>query len=349
MVYKSLLDKRWSILITGFIAGILAKFPGDVILAILYRRHSLFGSLADYIVLILFSVLLFFIYAELKPLFDNRMDWDKHTFRRFGVQAGIQILLGILIILPAKYLFRFLFFQNSFYVLNFEILFAVILIINIITFNLLELGYFIQQKWRFSLAQLERFKKQSAEFRFETLVNQVNPHFLFNSLNTLSSLIYHDRDLAAQYIRELAKVYRYVLENKDNELVKLRIEQEFIKSYVYLFELRFKGMIYFLSDIPEEKLDLYIAPMTVQLLLENAVKHNIISEKKPLTIRIYEENNFLVVANNHQKKNHKPYSSGVGLRNIRERYAYLSDKEIIVDESQEFFIVKIPLIFHHEQ
>jgi two-component system, LytTR family, sensor kinase len=282
-------------------------------------------------------------------VFDKRMDRDKYTFKRFWVQAGIQILLAILIILPVKYLFRFLIFQNSFYVLNFEILYAVILIINIITFNLLELGYFFQQKWRFSLAQLERFKKQSAEFRFETLVNQVNPHFLFNSLNTLSSLIYHDRDLAAQYIRELAKVYRYVLENKDNELVKLRVEQEFIKSYVYLFELRFKGMISFLFEIPEEKLEFYIAPMTVQLLIENAVKHNIISEKRPLSIRIYEENNFIVVANKHQKKNQKPYSSGMGLQNIRERYAYLSDKEIIIDETQEFFIVKIPLIFHHEQ
>ncbi len=213
----------------------------------------------------------------------------------------------------------------------------------------MELGYFLLHKWRFSLAELERFKKQNAEFRFETLINQVNPHFLFNSLNTLSSLIYENKDVAAQYIRELSKVYRYVLENKENELVLLKHDLEFLKAYIYLFELRFKDMISFEFKIEDTYLEWYIAPMTIQLLIENAVKHNIISRKKHLYLIIYTENDYLVVANSLQKKINKPYSSGLGLNNIRGRYSYLSEKKIIIEESEDFFRVKIPIICKHEQ
>jgi LytS/YehU family sensor histidine kinase len=199
-------------------------------------------------------------------------------------------------------------------------------------------------KWSYSHAELEQFKKENAEFRFETLMNQVNPHFLFNSLNTLSSLIYENQDIAARYIRELSKVYRYVLEHKENDLVKLRSDLEFLKAYVYLFELRFTNMISFEFRIEDEKLEYKIAPMTVQMLIENAVKHNVISKKKNLNVRIFTQGDYLVVDNNLQKKSEKLYSSGMGLKNIKSRYSYITDKEIFVYESYEDFTVKIPLI-----
>ncbi len=218
----------------------------------------------------------------------------------------------------------------------------------ILGFDLFDLGYFLLNKWRYSLAELERYKKENVEFRFETLINQVNPHFLFNSLNTLSSLVYQNQDTAAKYIRELSKVYRYVLENKENEPVRLQNDLEFLKAYVYLFELRFSNMISFNFEIDEKKLNWYIPPMTIQLLIENAVKHNIISKKKHLQIKIFTENDYLCVTNNLQKKAQKPYSSGMGLSNIRSRYAYFSDKEVIITENESEFMVKIPLIKNNE-
>ncbi len=220
----------------------------------------------------------------------------------------------------------------------------IVLIFIILVYNLTELGLSLLYKWRFSLAELERFKIENAEFKFEMLRNQVNPHFLFNSLNTISSLIYENQDIAAEYIRKLSRVYRYVLEQKEKELIKLKTELDFIKAYIYLYELRFTNMLTFEISISDESNDCFIAPMTLQMLIENAVKHNIVSKKKPLTIKISSTDKYLLVSNNLQKKQIKEYSSELGLKNIKNRYAFISDKEVIVEETNECFSVKIPLI-----
>jgi two-component system, LytTR family, sensor kinase len=344
MQYKSLLSNKRIRIAISLIAGILFKFPADIILSVSYRNHALSDHFPDYFIMILSSILLFFIFHWINSKLDKHYNWDQIPLKRFFVQIFVNIFTGIFIIFPLKYLFNFFVFRSNFYVLNFEILFLVILIFVILIYNLVELGYFLIYKWQNSLAELERFKKENAESRFETLMNQVNPHFLFNSLNTLSSLVYENQDIAAKYIRELSKVYRYVLENKDNELISLSIDLEFVKAYVYLFELRFTNMISFYFNIDEESKQNLIAPMTIQLLIENAVKHNIISRKKPLAVKIFTENQYLVVANNMQKKNERPYSSKMGLQNIKSRYAYFSDNEIIIQETYDSFIVKVPLI-----
>jgi len=345
MQYKSLLYNKQTRIWIGIAAGFLFKFPADIILSISYRNHSLFTHFSDYILLILLSVLLFHIFHLLNSKLDNFYIWDKNPRRRLGIQIIIQIFLAIIILFPAKYFFNNLIFSQVFYVLKFEIISFFVLCFVILSFNLIELSYFINHKWRNSLAELERFKKENAEFRFETLMNQVNPHFLFNSLNTLSSLVYENQDIAAKYIRELSKVYRYVLENKENELVTLQDDLEFVKAYVYLFELRFANRLSFDFNINENSLKYLIAPMTIQLLIENAVKHNIISNKKHLEIKIFTEIPYLVVSNKLQKKTEKPFSSGMGLENIKSRYAYLSNKEVLISETEDEFIVKIPLIF----
>jgi two-component system, LytTR family, sensor kinase len=327
----------------------LFKFPTDIILSVSYRNHSMFRHFPDYLVFTLFSIFLFYVFEQIDFKLDKRYNWDKQPRQRFWFQLIVHLLAAMLIILPAKYYFSNILYQPVFYVIKFEFIGLLVLILVIFAFNLVELAYYLIQKWRFSLAELERFKKENAESRFETLMNQVNPHFLFNSLNTLSSLIYENQDIAAKYIRELSKVYRYVLEDKENELVLLKDDLEFVKSYVYLFELRFTNMIRFDFDISENREQKLIAPMTIQLLIENAVKHNIISKKKNLTVRIFTENDFLVVSNKLQKKTEKPYSSGMGLQNIKSRYAYLCDKDVLIQETAEEFIVKIPLIGSNKQ
>jgi len=206
------------------------------------------------------------------------------------------------------------------------------------------LSMFLMEKWRFSLAELERFKKENAEFRFESLRSQLNPHFLFNSLNTLASLIYENTGKAEIFIRELADVYRYILEFREHELVKVSKELEMVSSYIYLVQLRFDQNLEMSVSIGPRSGERMIAPMTIQMLIENAIKHNVISKKKPLAIRIYDEENYIVVENNLQKKETREYSSNLGLKNIQSRYGFLSDNKIEVLEDGQTFKVKIPLI-----
>ena len=162
----------------------------------------------------------------------------------------------------------------------------------------------------------------------------------------LSSLIYQNPDTASEYIRKLSRVYRYVLEHREKELVKLKTEMDFIRAYIYLYELRFTNMLKFEINIADELYDSLIAPMTIQMLIENAVKHNIVSKKKRLTIKINKLGDYMVISNNLQKKQVKEYSSELGLKNIKSRYAFVSDREVVVEETNEFFMVKIPLISH---
>jgi LytS/YehU family sensor histidine kinase len=203
---------------------------------------------------------------------------------------------------------------------------------------------FLLEKWRFSLAELERFKKENAEFQFESLRSQVNPHFLFNSLNTLASLIYSDKEKAEIFIRELSDVYRYVLDNRGKEIVPFSRELEVARSYLYLLSLRFEQNMVVEWKIKPGTEKMMIAPLTLQLLIENAVKHNVISKKKPLTIQISAENSQLVVKNNLQRKEIKEYSSQLGLKNIQSRYAFLNSGEVEITETNSEFIVKVPLI-----
>ena len=225
-----------------------------------------------------------------------------------------------------------------------EIIILILVFATLTILTLIDLGVFLLNKWRYSLAELERFKKENAEFQFESLRAQVNPHFLFNSLNTLSSLIYESKDKAEFFIRELSDVYRYILENRGKELVSLKEEVELARSYINLVQIRFDKNLMIQLDISNEYDALMIAPMTLQLLIENAVKHNVISQKKPLHIDIFVEANYLNVKNNLQKKESKEYSSQLGLKNIQSRYVFLSADKMEVIELEKEFVVKIPLI-----
>jgi len=172
---------------------------------------------------------------------------------------------------------------------------------------------------------------------------QLNPHFLFNSLNTLSSLVHEDTANAAEFIRKLSDVYRYVLDNRNRELVTLREEMEFAQSFTFLQGLRFQGMIDFRFDVAGRSLDYKIAPMTMQLLLENAVKHNVASRKLPLQITISSVEDELVVTNNLQPKDEQT-GTGMGLKNIVSRYAFLTERKVEIIRGDQFFKVVIPLI-----
>lgn len=184
----------------------------------------------------------------------------------------------------------------------------------------------------------------TASAKFESLKNQIDPHFLFNSLNVLTSLIEENPENAQKFTTSLSKIYRYVLEQKDKELVTVEEELEFAKTYSNLLIMRFEnGLIFEMPQIAIDK-EAKVVPLSLQLLLENTIKHNTISEKKPLHIKIYTENNYLIVENNFQKKEVLEVRQGVGLQNIINRYALISERKVIIESDESFFKVKIPIL-----
>jgi len=184
----------------------------------------------------------------------------------------------------------------------------------------------------------------TASAKFDALKNQLDPHFLFNSLNVLTSLIEENPYNAQKFTTSLSKVYRYVLEQKNKDLITVDEELKFAKTYMSLLKMRFEDSIIF--DIPEQASnpEIKVVPLSLQLLLENAVKHNTVTESKPLHIRIYESNGNLIVENNLQTKQVVKKSSGVGLNNIKQRYQLLSNKTVSITEDKTRFRVAIPML-----
>ena len=192
--------------------------------------------------------------------------------------------------------------------------------------------------------QLIRLQKENLQSQFEVLRQQVNPHFLFNSLNVLTSLIKLEPDLAEKFTEHLSKVYRYVLENKDNDLVDLKTELDFLDAYLFLLNIRFMDKIAVTINIENDKTDWLILPLALQLLIENAIKHNSMSKKTPLRIDLFiDENNFLNVENNLQERESYIASTGVGLKNIEHRYKLLEMEPPEFIKTRKSFIAKIPL------
>ncbi len=197
--------------------------------------------------------------------------------------------------------------------------------------------------WRRSELEAERLKKANISSQYETLKNQVNPHFLFNSLNVLSTLVYKDQDLAVEFINKMSNYYRFVLSVKDKEVIPLKTELEALENYVYLLKKRFGENLE--VNIEQFNLDgIMLIPLSLQMLVENAVKHNVVSKMHPLIINIKSANGYLIVENEIEKKQQVVESMGIGIPNIKSRYQYLTDMVVEVIETTTLFSVKLPML-----
>jgi hypothetical protein len=196
--------------------------------------------------------------------------------------------------------------------------------------------------WKQAALDAEAAKRESIKAQYEALKNQVNPHFLFNSLNVLTGLVYQDADKAARFIKKLSEVYRYVLDTRNQELISLRDELTFVESYVYLQQIRFgENLIVKMPHASEGE----VVPLSVQMLLENAIKHNEVSTEHPLIITVTVTQGYLTVTNNIQLKTIPTEDgSGLGLANIQKRYEFLTDKPVLITNSSNHFEVKIPIL-----
>lgn len=203
---------------------------------------------------------------------------------------------------------------------------------------------FFYARWRESLVEQERLRRQHTESQLEGLKNQVNPHFLFNSLNTLAYLIPEDPDRGVRFVEELSRVYRYILEIRDYRLIPLESELTFLDAYAFLLKERFGEKLVIEVDIPPEYRSYQVIPLSLQMLIENAIKHNEISTTHPLKIALTVQGNKLYVRNTLRRKRQTQPSTQVGLQNIRNRYAFFTRETVEVSDTEGYFLVALPLM-----
>ena len=200
------------------------------------------------------------------------------------------------------------------------------------------------KRWQENALRTAQLEKEKVQVQLDSLKNQVSPHFLFNSLSSLDSLIDDNPVLARQFLQQLSRVFRYVLQHKDKALVPLATELDFIKNYISLLHTRFDNMLLVHCQVDDDALEQRIVPVTLQILIENAIKHNVISEAHPLTITISSGDGFLAVANPIQRKRQVATSNGQGLENLKLLYGYLSPQAVDVMERDGIFSVRVPLL-----
>ena len=197
--------------------------------------------------------------------------------------------------------------------------------------------------------ELERTKGDNLSAQYELLKQQVNPHFLFNSLNTLKYMVENGDAQTVPFILKLSDFYRFTLESRKQNLIRLSEELDILNAYMFLLKARFEEGINLSVKISKEYYNSLIPPFTLQLLIENAIKHNIVSLDRPLQINLYSENGFIVVENTLQLKKTPEASTGLGLENINQRYTHLLDKTVVIQPGETLFTVKLPIIHegHH--
>lgn len=308
-------DLRGILFFIFFILFFLGAFElGDLIYKIAYKRYlkkirfsRLFSTvLLIYLLYGVFVTLSFsFLYAVFDEVLFGIAHYDNGQYFDFNANIGMfMIYLAILM------------FQG-------------------------QLFYF--KHWKESQYHAEKLRKENIESKYEALKNQIDPHFFFNSLSVLTSLVYRNQDMSADYITQLSNVYRYTMDQKEKYLVTLEEELEFLDSYIFLIKIRHEENIIFSFDLKEEtKKNKYIIPIALQMLVENAIKHNQCSSEEPLKIDIYEESDFIVVRNILNKRKLIEGTSKIGLENIKKRYDLLCGKEIIIEELDHYFIAKLP-------
>ncbi|WP_188362258.1 2TM domain-containing protein [Flavobacterium orientale] len=305
-----------------------------------------YGLLVNFGYSMLYGYSLYFANSYVFQKLDTIFKSNRFTKKRLVIGAFASFLISLLVIFLLR-VFEDVVMENqtftdflanekpSNYIVAIIITFIVTLAIH---------AFYFYKAYQENKVKEQKVIAGTASAQFESLKNQIDPHFLFNSLNVLSSLIEENPESAQKFTTSLSKIYRYVLEQKDKELVSVQEELNFAKTYMNLLKMRFENSITF--ELPENfnNDEAKVVPLSLQLLLENCIKHNVVSESKPLHIKIFIENNQLVIENNLQKKEILSDRKGVGLQNIVNRYAILTKRKVLVDENEQSFKVLLPIL-----
>jgi sensor histidine kinase YesM len=332
---KSLFFKIYGGIVVWCLVGFLVRLS----------KFDQFTLTAQIVLFVLSVVLIAAVWESLRYI--NRA-LDKHYpfERNIGGRITLQLTLGAVVGVITRFVIYV--FGEPYMPFKLDELFLaatwVMYIIVTVGINLGFITDYFIRRWKDSLVLAERLEKEKAQVQFDNLKNQLNPHFLFNALTSLSGLIFENQPLASQFLQHLSKVYRYVLQNKDKNFVAVRTEVEFIENYVFLLRTRFHNGLAIVFDIQHSAWDRAVVPVTLQILIENALKHNSTDPEMPLKIDVVTIGDYLVVSNNLQLRKQVESSNKVGLENLKSLYRFLTDKPVIVQQTQDRFAVKIPLL-----
>lgn len=321
---------------------------GGLIITLIFLPLSIGAGMSQVMLSILFNGLLTIGLGVVNGIIaeEVKISWLEQPIKRFVVSFVLTIVATIIVAVFVQLLLSYLILGQS----PMEVLPRIsadyyynVLMITLIISTFLHGRAFLFD-WRKSIEETEALKRAHLTSQYESLKNQVNPHFLFNSLNVLTALVHKDADLSERFIRQLSDVYRYVLEVSEEELVSLDRELKALEAYVFLLNIRFGQNLEVDIHIPQTAGQL-IPPLSLQMLVENAVKHNIISKEHPLRISIVQKAaGSIVVENNLQKKSQQPHHLGIGLENIKKRYQRFLEEEIKIEEKADRFSVMLPVI-----
>ena len=319
---------------------------GIIILLMSYPKGFLSIDIITYVIIYSYSLgIPFMIVAYfINWYLDKNIGWLKNPLKRFILNALLEVGWALILILIVHYFFLYKIRGAEMQEIYEKTINAIIyatffIVVSIVAKNTL----FFFRSWKQAAVNEEKLKREILLVEFEALKSQVNPHFLFNNLTALTSLVYKDQDKAALFIDQLANVFRYTLEFSEKEVVDLATEKKLLNTVAFLYRIRYDESLQLNIDLPEEK-NRYVIPMALQMLLENAIKHNKLSTKNPLKVEIKQEGNYIFVKNNLQPKTTIQHSNKLGLNNIQSRYKYLSDKEVSIEKTEKYFHVKIPVL-----
>lgn len=277
--------------------------------------------------------------GELASFFDQRISWVEAPVKRLLVGIVTTVLFTVLVAIVLVKIWEYA--RDIKFNTYSDFIISSLIITFLISFFLHGRSFLLN--WRKLELDAVRLRNENLTSKYESLKSQLDPHFLFNSLNVLTNLVYTDADKSAKFIKQLSEVYRYVLDVRNKELVPLAEELKFAESYLFLQRIRFGDKLIVKNTLTG--VDSLIPPLALQILLENSIKHNIISEDDPLTITLSVQDEFIVIENNLQRKV-LPHEqrTGIGLENISKRYEFVSERKIVIEETAEVFRVKLPLI-----
>ena len=316
---------------------------------VLIPEFPWYVHLAGFFLQLLFMSFMWQLIKFINAILEKRFTLEK----RPATQISLQVFVTLLLLSPILYLsYTFFnpylpaFMHGRVLVLLTVVFFMVIMLMTFVyyTYTL----FLKQKKSSEESARLQlmaaRLEKEASIMRYHHLKNQVNPHFLFNAFTSLDGLVQTDPPLASEFIRHLSKVYRYVLEHKENEVVSLETETDFIQHYISLLQIRYKDAVAVEINISPDALEKGIVMVTLQMLIDNAIKHNIVQAGKLLKIRVWDEDNYLHVANNKQLRRQIETSNKQGLKQLQELYTFLTNQPVVIIDNEHSFEINLPLL-----
>lgn len=302
-----------------------------------FGRHLLFSIPVIIVTQIIWTVL-----AAIHRLLNRFLPFSKNIYLR----VILQIVIGIVLV----YILRTIVLSCLEQLPQFDLsnlgraMIATINNLVSLAVNMALISQHFTAVWKEGVIKAERLEREKVQLQYHQLKNQVDPHFLFNAFTSLDSLVKVDPELASRFIGHLAKVYRYVLQHRDKEVVNLQTELDFLAHYIALLEIRFDKALVIDIQVHEAAREKGIAMVTLQMLIDNAVKHNEVHPENPLYIHISEKDGYLEVRNNKQVRRQLAHSDKQGLEQLKSLYTFLSERPVIVKDETDTFTVALPLL-----